>query len=197
DVLWEIPMRTKSAMSVGTPVRSGNNLLVSSFYSGSMLVELDSDSPTAKKLWHVQGTGEMPDKTEGLHCVITTPIIEDAHFYGTCSYGELRGLKLEDSSRVWENKDLTRQGRWGSAFFVKHKDRYFLFNDDGELLIAKFSPQGAELIDRTQLIEPDTESGWGPRRWANSIVNWCHPAYANKHVIVRNDHEIIRASLAK
>ncbi|MFN3190933.1 MAG: PQQ-binding-like beta-propeller repeat protein [Aureliella sp.] len=196
-VLWEIPMRTKSAMSVGTPVRSGNKLLVSSFYSGSMLVELDSQHPTAKKLWHVQGSGEMPDKTKGLHCVITTPIIEGEHFYGTCSYGEMRGLTLEDSARVWENKELTRQGRWGSAFFIKHLDRYFLFNDVGELLLTRFTPDGPELIDRTQLIEPDTESGWGPRRFANSIVNWCHPAFANRHVIVRNDHEIIRASLAK
>ena len=98
---------------------------------------------------------------------------------------------------MWENNDLTRQGRWGSAFLVAHQDKYFMFNDEGELLMLRFSPEGAEVIDRTQLIAPDTESGYGPRRFANSIVNWVHPAFANKHVIVRNDHEIIRASLAK
>lgn len=72
-----------------------------------------------------------------------------------------------------------------------------MMNDVGELLIVKFTPDGAEEIDRTSLIDPDTESGFGPRRFANSIVNWCHPAFANKHVIIRNDHEIIRVSLGK
>ena len=34
----------------------------------------------------------------------------------------------------------------------------------------------------------------GTRRELNA-VNWSHPAYANKHIIQRNDEEIIRASL--
>jgi hypothetical protein len=27
-------------------------------------------------------------------------------------------------------------------------------------------------------------------------VAWAHPAYANKHIFVRNDNELVRASLA-
>lgn len=195
EIYWSVPMNTKSAMSVATPVKSGSKLLVSSFYSGSMLVQLDDEKPTATKIWHVQGRGERPNQTEGLHCVITTPVIEGDYFYGTCSYGELRGLELSTSERLWENKELTRQGRWGSCYFVKNGDRYFVFNDEGELLILRLSAEGPELVDRTKLIEPDTESGWGARRFANSIVCWVHPAFANKHVVVRNDHEIIRVSL--
>ncbi|MBM98475.1 MAG: pyrrolo-quinoline quinone [Planctomycetaceae bacterium] len=197
EVYWEVPMECMHAMSIATPVKSGNKLLVSCFYSGSMLVELDDNVPAAKKLWHVQGAGERPQQTLGLHSVITTPIIEGDYFYGTCSYGEFRGLELKTSERLWEDDSLTRQGRWGSAFLVAHQDRYFMMNDVGELLIVRFTPEGAEEIDRTALIDPDTESGFGPRRFANSIVNWCHPAFANKHVIVRNDHEIIRVSLEK
>jgi len=111
------------------------------------------------------------------------------------SYGELRGLRLADGERVWEDKTLTRQGRWGSLFWVKNGDRYFVNNDLGELLIMRFTPQGPEVIDRTQLIKPDTECGYGPRRFANDLVNWVHPAYANGHVIIRNDSEIRRVSL--
>jgi hypothetical protein len=70
-----------------------------------------------------------------------------------------------------------------------------MVNDVGELLIVRLSPKGIEEIDRTSLIAPDTESGYGPRRFANSIVNWCHPAFANGHILIRNDHEIVRASL--
>jgi len=28
-------------------------------------------------------------------------------------------------------------------------------------------------------------------------VHWSHPAYANRHIFVRNDKEILSASLAK
>jgi hypothetical protein len=184
-------------MSIATPVKSGSRILVSSFYSGSMLVDLADDRPAADKLWHIQGISERPEGTDGLHSVITTPVIQGDHFYGTCSYGEFRGLALETGDRVWSSDKLTRQGRWGSAFLVAHGDRYFMVNDVGELLIIRLAPEGPQIIDRTQLIEPDTESGYGPRRFANSIVNWCHPAFANRHVVIRNDHEMLRASLAR
>ena len=190
-------MKVGGSMSIATPVKSGSKLLVSSFYDGSMLVDLDNNRPTASKLWHVKGANERPKGTLGLHSVITTPVIQGEYFYGTCSYGEFRGLDLKTGERVWTDETLTRQGRWGSAFLVAHGDRYFMVNDVGELLIVRFTPEGPDVISRTQLIEPDTESGFGPRRFANSIVNWCHPAFANRHVIIRNDHEMLRASLAK
>jgi hypothetical protein len=72
-----------------------------------------------------------------------------------------------------------------------------MVNDVGELLLLRLTPDGPQEIDRTKLIEPDTESGYGPRRFANSIVNWVHPAFANRHILIRNDHEILRASLAE
>jgi outer membrane protein assembly factor BamB len=197
EIYWQVPMSVRHHMTIATPVKSGSRLLVSSFYSGSMLVDMNNDQPTAKKLWHIQGESERPNGTKGLHSVITTPVVEGDHFYGTCSYGELRGLELSTGRRLWENKTLTRQGRWGSAYFVKNSDRYFMVNDEGELLIVRFTPQGVDVIDRTLLIEPDTESGFGPRRFANSIVNWVQPAFANGHVIIRNDHEMVRVSLRK
>ena len=33
------------------------------------------------------------------------------------------------------------------------------------------------------------------RRFADALVNWVQPAYANRHVIIRNDSEIRRISL--
>lgn len=192
--IWHVPFRARSNMGIGRPVQIGNRILVSCFYNGSMLVEVNEDNE-ASIVWKKGGKGERPNQTESLHAVMTTPIVEGDHFYGTCSYGELRGLRLSDGERVWENKELTRQGRWGSIFWAKNGDRYFVNNDLGELLIVKFTPTGAELIDRTQLIKPDTNCGYGPRRFGNALVNWVQPAYANGHVIIRNDSEIRRVSL--
>jgi outer membrane protein assembly factor BamB len=194
QVLWRVPFRARSNMALARPVLIEDRLLVSGFYNGSMLVKVTAEGPQV--LWRNGGEGERPHQTRSLHAVITTPIAEGEHFYGTCSYGELRGLSLSDGERIWERRDLTRQGRWGSMFWVKNGDRYFVNNDLGELLIMKFTPDGPRVFDRTQLIEPDTHCGYGPRRFADALVNWVQPAYANRHVIIRNDSEIRRVSLA-
>ncbi len=192
-VIWQVPFRARSNMALTRPVLSKGRLLVSGFYNGSMLLKVAADS--ADVLWKNGGVGERPNQTASLHAVITTPIVESEHIYGTCSYGELRGLRMSDGERIWEQKDATRQGRWGSMFWVKNGDRYFVNNDLGELLIMQFTDKGAKVIDRTQLIEPDTHCGYGPRRFADALVNWVQPAYANRHVIIRNDSEIRRVSL--
>jgi outer membrane protein assembly factor BamB len=196
EIYWSQPFTVRSAMAIGTPQKSGSYLLASSFYSGSMLIKLDDEKPEAKLVWAVKGKSEMPKQSEGLHSIITTPIIIGDYFYGACSYGELRGLELMTSKRVWVSDKFTRQGRWGSFFWVKNGDRYFVANDMGELIIMNFTPEGPVEIDRTMLIEPRTSAGFGPRKLFDDTVNWVFPAFANKHIIVRNDKEILRASLA-
>ncbi|MEQ9408246.1 MAG: hypothetical protein RIK87_10995 [Fuerstiella sp.] len=87
-------------------------------------------------------------------------------------------------------------GALGIHVLGKNDDRWFVNNDLGELLIVKFTPEGPQVIDRTGLIDPDTQSGYGPRRFPDALVNWVQPEYANRHVIIRNDSEIRRVSLA-
>jgi hypothetical protein len=76
----------------------------------------------------------------------------------------------------------------GTAFIVRHQDRFFLFNESGELLIAKLSPKGYEEISRTKIIDP-TNVAFGRE------VVWCAPAYANGSIYVRNDEQLIRVPL--
>jgi hypothetical protein len=61
------------------------------------------------------------------------------------------------------------------------------------LIIAKLSPDGYQEISRVKLIEPTTPPG-NRRELVN--VSWVHPAYANKHIYMRNDQETISVSLA-
>jgi hypothetical protein len=63
------------------------------------------------------------------------------------------------------------------------------------LSFVQFTPAGPKVLDRGRLIQPDTQCGYGPRRFADALVNWVQPAYANRHVIIRNDTEIRRVSL--
>ena len=79
---------------------------------------------------------------------------------------------------------------------MQNGDRYFVHNDDGDLIIAQFTPTGYVEHSRTKLIAPTTAAGYGPRRAFDRVVSWAHPAFANRHVVQRNDNEIVRASLA-
>ena len=195
ELYWEETWEAGAGMSVATPVHSGNYLLVTQFYRGSLMMRLDQDRPTASLLWKGQSRSEMPDQTDGLHSLITTPLIIGDHVYGVGSYGELRGLDATTGERLWMSDQMVAQGRWGSAFMVKQGDRYFVNNDDGFLIIAEFTPDGYVEHGRTRLIEPTGSAGYGPARRQDRVINWTHPAYANRHIVHRNDNEIIRASL--
>jgi hypothetical protein len=78
----------------------------------------------------------------------------------------------------------------GTAFLVKNGDRFVLFNEKGELVFCTLSPTGYTEIDRAKVIEP-TGVAFGRK------VVWCMPAFANRHVYVRNDKELICVDLAK
>jgi hypothetical protein len=66
-----------------------------------------------------------------------------------------------------------------------------MFNERGELIIARLSPKGFEEISRARLLEP-TEGQLSQR----GGVCWSHPAYANKHIYARNDNELVCADLS-
>jgi len=189
--LWEVPFDVDLGMTVATPVLAGRRLLVSSFFNGSLLLELAAGPPGARTLWHVRGRSEID--SEGLHALISTPVIDGEWIYGVDSYGQLRGLDLRTGKRRWESLEpVGEKARWAAAFIVRHGDRYVINNDRGELILARLTPDGYEEIDRTPLIEP-TSPASGRERGA---VHWSHPAYANRHVVVRNDREIVRADLS-
>ena len=197
DEYWQQPWHVSMGLTVVTPVKSDDYLFVSQFFNGSMMVRLNRDRPDATMLWQGNSRSELPDQTEGLHALVTTPVVSGDHIYGVGSYGELRGLDARTGARVWMSPDMTAQVRWGSAHIVQHGDRYFVNTDDGFLVIARFTPEGYAELDRTKLIEPTSGSGTRTPhgRIAERLVNWPHPAYANRHVVQRNDREIVRASL--
>ena len=192
DVYWEQPFEVGYDMTVAMPVRRNSDLFVTTFYNGPMMLALDNDGPDATMRWRGSSSSEI--LTDGLHGVIGTPIIEGDHIYGFGSYGQLRCLVAATGERVWETQEATgERARWTSAFMIKHEDRVFINNDRGDLIIAKLSPEGYEEISRTPLLAPTSRPG---NRRELTYVNWSHPAYANQHIIARNDEEIISASLA-
>ena len=103
------------------------------------------------------------------------------------------GVSLEDGRRLWETREPTtggqRRGRYGTAFLVKQEDRFFLFNEQGDLLLANLSPEGYEELGRFHVLEPTNQTFGRP-------VVWSHPAFANRCLFARNDRELVCVSLA-
>jgi outer membrane protein assembly factor BamB len=194
EIYWQQPFNAHLGLAVATPVQSGPLLLVSSFYTGSMMMELSSTSPTARMLW--KGKSDSEINTDGLHSLINTPVLDGGYLYGIDSYGPLRCMNARTGERIWETLALTRErARWATGLIVENHGRYFINNDRGELIIARLSPNGYEEISRTPLIKPTSTRGIGRRELG--AVNWSHPAYANRHIFARNDEEILCASLEK
>jgi outer membrane protein assembly factor BamB len=195
-LLWSQEFKVKANLSVPTPRLDGDKLLVASFYNGSMLLQLDPVKPGAKVLWKSRGAGETPKLTDNLHSIMATPVIKDGYIYGVCSYGELRCLKEDTGERVWMTLKATSNGqepkeqeRWANAFLIPQDDRFFLFNEKGDLIIARLTPKGYEELDRAHVLEPTAKAN-------DRKVLWSHPAFANKAMYARNDKEIICVDLA-
>lgn len=197
EIYWNQDFTIGGGMAITTPVRSGRYLVVSQFFNGSMMLALNPDRPDARVLWQGRNRGELPDQTDTLHSIISTPIVVDDHLYGIGSYGELRGIDARNGERVWESDQMNEQDRWATAYFVRHRDRYFVVNDSGELILARFKPDGYEELDRTHLLRPTTRTRGGiSGRYRDRAVLWAHPAFANQHIVVRNDETVVRLSLA-
>jgi len=194
--LWLQPFDVRYGLTAPTPRQLGERLFVTAFYDGPMMLKVGDKSISVD--WKGNGKGETVGKTDKLHSIMPTPFIIDGYIYGICSYGELRCIRADTGERVWETRIPTvgkkgeegKPTRWGNAFLTQHGDRFFIFNEQGELIIAKLTPKGYEEIDRAFIIKPDNKMAGRP-------VVWVQPAFAGKCIYVRNDSEIVCVDLSK
>ncbi|HVU87923.1 MAG TPA: PQQ-binding-like beta-propeller repeat protein [Pirellulales bacterium] len=187
---WEHPFTpTRMIINIATPIVEKDRLFVSCFYDGSLMLKLLSDRPAVEQIWRRLGPDEK--QTDSLHSIISTSYMAGDYVYGVDSYGELRCLDAKTGDRIWESQQAVPRERWATIHMVKHGEDIWMFNDRGELLITRLSPEGFKELSRTKLLDPTTEQ---LRR--KDGVCWSHPAYAYKHVFARNDKELVCADLS-
>lgn len=198
---WQHPFKpTRMVINIATPAVDRDRMFVTAFYDGSLMLKLDQRQPAVEQIWRRLGPDEM--KTDSLHAIISTPILDGDYVYGVDSYGELRCLDAKTGDRIWENLTAGPKVRWGTIHMVRNADKAWMFNERGELIISRLSPtprvvdgqptDGFEEISRAKLIEPTLEQL--NRRGVG--VCWAHPAFANRHVFARSDEQLVSASLA-
>jgi len=184
-LLWESPYNADNGSIIMAPVRLGEYLYVGGFQEKNLLLKLAADKPAVEVVWRNK-------RAHGISAVNVQPFVADGLIYGFHEKGDLRAVRIPDGEIAWKSPGPLgdRAQGSGTAFIVRHADRYFLFAETGDLVIARLSPKGYEELSRAHLLEP-TQSAFG------RPVVWCPPAYAGKSVFVRNDKELIRVWLAK
>jgi outer membrane protein assembly factor BamB len=187
--LWEHPFKITMNTPIATPVEDGPHVLVSGFFNGARMIRKEDGG----LVW--KGNSDSEIKSDTLHALMAAPVVDGDYIYGICSYGQLRCLKRATGERVWETQAVTvERARNVSAHIVRNRDRYLFFNDRGELIVGRLTPKGYEEITRAEVIRPTSKPG--ARRQREAVV-WTHPAFANGHMIVRNDEEMIRVRLIR
>lgn len=181
---WEVDFPSRNMpLGVATPILAGDQLFLTGFYDGSLLLRLKQDEVGVEKVWARRGQSER--NTDALHAIIGTPVVLGEYVYGVDSYGELRCLELSTGDRVWEDRTAVPRARWATIHMVQRGEKTWMFNERGELLLGKLSPKGFEELGRVKLIEPTL--GQLNRREG---VCWSHPAFADQHIFVRSDEEL-------
>src|SRR5262245_2521511 len=182
---WAVDLAPAYKMSIMTPRKFDDYLFVGGNGNKCVMLKLAADKPEVTEVWR-------GDTKTGVGPVNMTPFIDDGYIYGVDQPGELMAVEVKTGKRAWATAEPVsgkkKQGA-GTAFIVKNGDRYFLFNELGELVIARLSPEKFEEIDRAKILEP-TSTAFG------RDVVWSHPAFANKCMFARNDKEIVCVSLA-
>lgn len=185
EVYWSEPLEPAYGMAVTAPQLSGDYLYISGIGTVAKVLKLAANKPAAELVWE----GE---KKTAVYCSNSTPMIKDGVVFGAdCDNGALRGVDLATGKRLWETFAATtgtRRAGHATVFLIQNGDRYFLFNDLGDLIIAKLSAEGFEELSRAHILEPTGEAFGRP-------VVWSYPAFANKCCYARNDKEIVCVSL--
>jgi outer membrane protein assembly factor BamB len=182
---WSLPYEASSGSIIMSPVQVGKYLFVAGYSDKNMLIELDAKSPTAKTLWR-----DIAKKA--FSPVNVQPMAIGDVVYGMDQSGEMIAFQIETGERLWETaKPIGKRPQGsGTAFIVRGGDLFYLFNELGEVIVAKMSPKGYEEISREKILEP-TNNAFG------RDVLWCAPAFANGCIYVRNDEKLICVSLTK
>jgi outer membrane protein assembly factor BamB len=177
---WRQRLLTSGDYAVSTPVFDKDRLLI-----GGLMLQLDPDKPAAKVLWPASTT-----PARRVFSNTSTALLKGDYVYSARSSGELVCLKAGTGEQVWEVKKVTDLKNGASIHLTPNGDSVLLYTDKGELIRARLTPQGYKEISRVALLEPTFP--FGGRK-----VSWIPPAYANRHVFVRNGKDLICASLTE
>jgi outer membrane protein assembly factor BamB len=179
NIWWREQLHTPGDQAVSTPVYSNHRLLVA-----GLMLKLGAETPTASVLWP-----ETKAVSKRILSNTSTALLQDEYVYSAKSTGELVCLEASTGHQVWSTNTVTSLKNGSSVHLTPNGDSVLVFTDQGNLIRARLSFEGYQELSRVHLL--DATHPFNGRN-----VVWPPPAYANRHVFVRNDQELVCVSLA-
>ncbi len=177
-----------AATTIVTPRIIGNQFLISEYYRGTLMLEISSNPPSVRELYSTYKVDPRHEKS--LNSLMTTSVVKDGLVYGVTGDGVMRCTRWDDGSWVWDNETFMAKKplEFATLFIVENEDKYFVFDDEGNLAIAKFTPEGYQEMAKAKVLEA-TGAARGRK------VLWAHPAFSHGRIFARNDNEVICVDL--
>lgn len=173
-VLWRVPYEVTYGVSIATPVFHRGVLFVTGYWEGSKAIHPAwTDGGEVKLVW---------EDDRNLRGLMSQPLCHDGHVYSLGKQHGLTCFEIATGKTLWtDDNRMTPRGRNPQATLVwlGDGDRAIILNAEGELILARLTPDGYDEQSRTKLIGP----------------TWPHPAYAGRFVYARDDNEIKCAAL--
>ena len=186
-VNWSTPLKPSYGMSIAVPRSFGNKIYAGGIGEVGAMFEVAADGNSIKELWR------------GKARTSVYPSNAPVYFDGKTIYGADNGsgkfiaASAADGSRLWETFEPTsggtRRASHGTAFVVRNEDRFWIFSETGDLILAELTPEAYRELGRAHVIEPTSDT------FGRAVV-WSHPAFANRRAFIRNDQQIICVDIA-
>lgn len=172
-LLWSLAYPVTYGVSIAAPIFARDRVLVSGYWEGSRAIQLGNSPEAASLVW---------ETTKELQGLMSQPLERDGLVYLLDRDEGLVCFELETGRKRWDDDhQLTPRGRNPQATLVwlGAEDRALALNAEGELVLARLSPEGYRELGRTKIIGP----------------TWAHPAYVGNRVVARSDEALVCVSL--
>lgn len=172
-LLWSHPYEITYGVSIAKPIIHEDIVLVAGYWHGSKAIQLGSTPIDAKLAW---------EENRYLRGLMSQPLYRDGHVYLLDKQYGLTCFELQTGKKRWDDKNqMTPRDRnpHASLVWLGDSDRAIILNAEGELILARLTPEGYHEQSRSKIIG----------------LTWAHPAFAGNQVFARSDQELVSVEL--
>lgn len=169
EIRWRYEYPIRYGVSIATPIYHEDTVLVSSFWHGTRALKLGEKPEDFTLRW------EDEHQMRGL---MAQPLYRDGYAYLLDRQFGLTCFNFATGEKIWDDANaMTPRGRNPQATMVwlNDEDRAIVLNSDGQLILARFNPEGYEELDRATVVGE----------------TWAHPAYVGRYAYIRDDEQLV------
>lgn len=172
-LLWQVPYKVTYGVSIASPIFHRGIVLVCGYWEGSKAIALGPEPEQARLLW---------EENRFLRGLMDPPLYRDGYVYlldkqhGIVAFQITRGEKLWTDGHRLTPRDRNPQV---SMVWLGNSDRAICLNSEGELILARLTPQGLSEQSRARIVGR----------------TWAHPAYAGTVAYARDDEQLVAVEL--